>query len=231
MTRDGIVDALVSNCDCFDEEDRDTLNSFGDKKLVQLYHSLIGNAMYEDEEEEAPEEEGYEEEDGGEEMEAPAPQKKPGGFFQKRQPAMNRRNDGITQAVLRNRQRRMSAQEWFATAPPEVKSAVQNAMKLEKATKQQLLTRLTANVADDRVEQVLNSLKDKSIDELEGLMALVQSNPHRGATSPSFIGASVPYPGHTSNEQAISADDDDGLPLPTLNYAAEAAAKKARKIS
>jgi len=228
MTRDGIVDALVSNCDCFDEEDRDTLNSFGDKKLVQLYRSLIGNAMYEDEEEEeAPEEEMYEEE----EEEAPAPQKKPGGFFQKRQPAMNRRNDELTQAVMRQRQRRMSAQEWFATAPPEVKSAVQNAMKLEKETKKQLLARLTANVADDKAEQVLNSLKDKSIDELEGLMALVQSNPHRGATSPSFIGASVPYPGHTSNEQAISADDDDGLPLPTLNYAAEAAAKKARKIS
>jgi len=219
MKRGQVIDALVSNCDCFDEEDRDTLNSLEDGKLVRLYQSLIGNATYEDEEEEAPADDEEIMEDD-EEMEDPAPKKKPGGFFQKKAIA-NRRNssDAIAASILRSRRKPMSADEWFGTAPPEIKSAVQNAMKLEAETKRGLLDRLTANVADDKVQSVLNSLKDKSIEELEGLLSLLP--PPRAINAPSFIGAAVPFPGRTTNEQAISNDDDDVLPLPTINYADE----------
>lgn len=223
MTRDQVIDSLVSNCDCFDEEDRDTLNSFEDRKLAALHQQLLGNVVYEDEMEGGTEEEDPEEE------EDTVPAKKPGGFLKGQRPmAANRRRAGtgdqIAREILSNRRRPMTAQEWFDTAPPEIGQAVQNAMKLEKETKKALLEKLTANVADDRVSAVLNSLKDKSIPELENLLALLPAP--RAINAPSFIGAAVPFPGQTTNEQAISKDDPDTLPLPTINYAAEYGNKK-----
>lgn len=214
LNREDVIDSLVSNCDCFDEEDRDTLNSFEDKKLKKLHDQLVDNAMYaDDEEEEDPEEE--------EEMmeEEEAPKKKLFMSKNKKKYASNRRNDDIAQDILNNRKKPQTAEEWFATAPPEIQSAVRNAMTLEQQTKKGLLDQLTANVNDDQVKRVLNRLKDKSIEELQDLVALLP--PARTISAPNFIGASVPYPNQTTNERAIDKDDEDTLPLPTINYEAE----------
>lgn len=225
MKRDDVIDSLVTNCDCFDEEDRDTLNSLDDKKLKKLHHQLVDNALYEDEEDE--DEEVMEEEE--EEM-VPA-KKKPSGFFQKNRKTNNRRrssNDGLVDEIIRNRKKPQTADEWFSTAPPEIQSAVRNAMTLEQQSKKALLDQLTANVADDQIQRVLNQLKSKSINELQDLLSLLP--PARAVAAPSFIGASVPaYPGQTNNERALDKDDDDILPIPTINYQQEYAERASRK--
>lgn len=222
MKRDDVIDSLVTNCDCFDEEDRDTLNSLDDKKLKRLHHQLVDNALYEDEEEDPEEEEMMEEE------EAPV-KKKPGGFFQKNRKTNNRRssNDELADEIIRNRKKPQTADEWFATAPPEIQSAVRNAMTLEQQAKKGLLDQLTANVADDQIQKVLNQLKSKSIDELKDLLSLLP--PARAIAAPSFIGASVPGPNYTGNERALDKDDDDILPIPTINYQQEYAERASRK--
>lgn len=224
MKRDDVIDSLVTNCDCFDEEDRDTLNSLDDKKLKRLHEQLVDNAMYEDEED--PEEEMMMED----EEEAPV-KKKPAGFFQKNRRTNNRstqasRDDQIAADIIRNRKKPQTAEEWFATAPPEIQAAVKNAMTIEQQSRQALLNQLTENVLEDHLPRVLNVLKDKSIPELQSMLSLLP--PARAVAAPSFIGASVPYPQQTSNQRPLDDNDDDVLPMSTINYEAEYAANKHR---
>jgi hypothetical protein len=117
-----------------------------------------------------------------------------------------------------------SAEQWLAEAPAEIRTAVANAMALEKREKQALVGRLTANVADGKARGRLTvELGKKTLNELRDLALLVP------AAAPARNEAPPPdYSGLGIGEPTENAADDDGdiLEIPTINWAAEAASRR-----
>ena len=152
--REEIVDGLISNCDCgWSEEDRETLNGFADERLLKMdeyRRSAVRNAeLVANAEKALAEGEVCNEDD----QECLDEQKKKKDMMM---PAMN-------------------AEKWLSTAPPEIRSAVENAMAIEAREKQELVDALTAGVADK--DPVANVLKTKTLDELRTLQALAPKRP------------------------------------------------------
>jgi hypothetical protein len=147
-----VVDGLISNCDCgWSEEDRETLNGFADERLLKMDEyrkkairdgELVANA-----EKALAEGEVCNEDD----QECLDKQKMMGD---KKKPPFMAQN----------------AEEWLETAPPAIRSAVENAMAIEAREKQELIDALIADVADKG--PVTNVLKTKTLDELRTLQAL-----------------------------------------------------------
>ena len=48
--REEVIEGLIANCDCWAEDDRETLNSFDDDKLEFL---LVGNFASDDEDDDS----------------------------------------------------------------------------------------------------------------------------------------------------------------------------------
>lgn len=114
-----------------------------------------------------------------------------------------------------------TAAEWFNEAPPEVQSAVRNAMQLEANEKSVLVGKLSVNAKPEQKELVTNVLGSKSLDELRMLASLLpetmkNDNPF-GMSRPSYIGASAPISGPTTNNNG-RVDKDDVLVAPTINW-------------
>lgn len=118
--------------------------------------------------------------------------------------------------------KRQTAEEWFLNAPPEIQSAVRNAMQIELNEKEGYVQRLTANVKEEAIkETVVNVLRTKSLDELKMLVSLLPASSGVvgnvfGLTRPSFSGASG---APVTNQGVGSYDKEDILPIPTLNFA------------
>jgi len=66
-----------------------------------------------------------------------------------------------------------TAEEWLAAAPPEIRSAVQNAQGIELEEKRKLVERLTANVAEGDREAHATRLMGRTLDELRADVALL----------------------------------------------------------
>jgi hypothetical protein len=91
--------------------------------------------------------------------------------------------------------KKMTENEWLATAPDGIQSAVRNAMEITQREKNALIGQLTANVADGSARKALTEmLGTKSLDELRSLMALVPQ-------APTPLPGTLPY-GPVSNAQA-----------------------------
>jgi len=117
-----------------------------------------------------------------------------------------------------------SAEQWLAEAPAEIRTAVANAMAIERREKQLLVDRLTANVADDKSRgRLAAELSKKAIGELRDLSLLV---PVRNELPPDYSGLGIGEP--TDN---AADDDNDILEIPTINWAAEAAASRRRETA
>lgn len=75
---------------------------------------------------------------------------------------------------VQNSQTPKTAKEWLAEAPPEIQSAVQNAMRIDLRERQVLANRLVANVADEgRRKEKFASLVKKDLAELRDLVELI----------------------------------------------------------
>jgi len=90
----------------------------------------------------------------------------------------------------------LTTAEWLATAPPEVRTAVQNSMRIAEDHKQILIARITANVeSEEEKKGHYTRLATKSVEDLEYLASLIptvnhQSNyPHYAgqAPTPNFV--------------------------------------------
>jgi len=67
-----------------------------------------------------------------------------------------------------------TTQQWLASAPPAIQSAVRNAMSIEKAERVKLVRKLVSNIADaDQRQKMGTKLLSKSIDELRDLVDLL----------------------------------------------------------
>lgn len=119
--------------------------------------------------------------------------------------------------------RKPTAQEWLASAPPEIQSVVRNALVKEREEKLRLVERLTANVAEDRREAHAKKLAGKPLDELRELLELMPETPFReDDILLNFSGAAGAA--HTSPR------DDSANLLPESSFSfAEMASTKLRK--
>lgn len=112
----------------------------------------------------------------------------------------------------------MNMQQWESSMPPEARRVWNLAKSVEANTRNTLIQQLIANVYGDKERQLLyNTLKDKSMQELQVLANLVP--PSVGYGTPDFIpqsyvGASVP----AHNRATTNDSESDILPLPTINF-------------
>jgi len=196
--KDQIVDGLIANegvdcedCNPWEEDDREILNSLPDEKLMALnaQREMLANA------------EGDEDEDEEEEEE-----KKAVPAFMKKKKAVSNQEPVVNQ-------KSKTAQEWLADAPEEVRSAVTNAMAFEKRQKDDLIKKITKNERNSFSKDYLGS---RSLEELQGLAALAtngedQNDNQQQVLIPNYAGIS----GVTSNlGEDFSGEDQDMIPEP-----------------
>jgi len=112
-----------------------------------------------------------------------------------------------------------TTEEWMKSAPPEIQSAVRNAMDIENQEKATLVEKMTANLSGENKDRLIQVLSEKSLDELRTLSPLApeeeqeQEEQVEPATSSvaNYFGASAP-----ETNQAES--NDDLLPLPSMSF-------------
>ncbi len=184
--RQGLVSKIVANCQCEGGDDATVINSLSDAALMQL------NAVAEA----APEDESAVES----EVEQPAPNSPKGKFGKKPVPPQFAAN--------------MTAQQWLDAAPPEIRSAVTNAVKIERSARQDLIAKLVANVASDSKKKYETFLSNKSLDELETLVEMIPATTRNaeseGLFGPVFLGAAGGHEGQspTKNRDAMTFNAD-----------------------
>jgi len=125
-----------------------------------------------------------------------------------------------------------TANQWLATAPPEIRSVVQNAMRVETKQKQDLVKRITAN-ARNRFKP--EALMRKGLDELTALADLAgpvhneyEFEEFTEASEPTanYLGAAA---GLSANSQGKGESDSDMLIPVTVNWAEESPSFKKKK--
>lgn len=126
----------------------------------------------------------------------------------------NKKGKSIT--ILRKPQ---STTEWLASAPPDVRSAVTNAMNLEKQTKTKLVQRLVGNIAKADQRQAMGAkLMVKSLGELQDLVSLIPESQAPGVNNeiPNFAFAGGAGVGDGLTNNSGEQDDSDNI-LPVFN--------------
>lgn len=209
--RKAMVDSIIANCDCWEEADRETLNKFPDARLTKekervdkaLQRTAVVNAALK----------GFTDPGGAthtwDEAQAkwvtkPAPAKK----AEEETPAVN--------AAAAAPPKPQTTDEWLASAPAEVQSAVRNAMALEAAEKQRIIGELTAHITnEENKKQVAATLNGQSLEQLR-IMHLMKP---AATQQPAFNYTGAAAPGQPAAAQQPAFDKNDVLPLPTMNWA------------
>jgi hypothetical protein len=123
-----------------------------------------------------------------------------------------------------NRRKAMTANQWLATAPPEIQSAVKSAMEIERAERTRLVRQLTANVADDgKRKKLWAKFMAQPVDELRDLVSLL---PAQAREQPEPVANYFGATGVADAPAQTEEDARDYLPVPTVNYAELADARK-----
>lgn len=244
MTKPEAIDVLVANCSCWQgEKDRDTLNGLPDDKVIALAEeaedaaedAAVANAAREGfvaaepgayvfnaaaggfvANDESDEDDDPEDEDDDDEDDEPPPKKKP------------TRNQAVTTPAV-TQPKPKTAAEWFAEAPPEVQSAVRNAIDIEAREKVAIVDRMITNVADGEGKTALRTrLLSKDIGELRDLLQIAP--PPAEPVNP-FAAPIANYAGANGGTQTTQAKDDSDnvLPIITANWDEMASPKLRRK--
>ncbi len=201
--RQGLVNKIVANCQC-EGNDTSVINSLSDAALMQL------NAMAEA----APE-------DDSEVVEEEAVTPK-GKFAPK----------GKVPPQFAKNSSQMSDQEYLDMAPPNIRRAIVNSLKIERAARQQLIGKLVANAAEASRPKYETFLSNKSLDELETLVEMIPAGVQNRETDslfgPVFLGAAGGHEGQNSptynrDQMTFNADAD---PEMDPQYHARQATKK-----
>ena len=202
--RSSIVKELVSNCDCWKEDDAETLNGFSDDKLVALqnqskelaksqeFESVVNAAKM-----------GFEDKDGN-------------------HIAFNSENQEWTTTPKKVEEpttnsnkapKPMTTEEWYAQAPEEVRNTFAYAKSIENKERESLIAKLVKYTPEDQKEAVANEFRKDSIERLRKLEAIVPERVEP-VKRPSYAGSSVP----TENFRVDNDLGDDLLELPNMDF-------------
>jgi hypothetical protein len=224
-----LIDNLIGNCSCsgpkpWTEEDRAALNAMSDAKLMTMDECRKAMATTEQVANAALE--GFEDQQGN----SHSYNAETGKWESKPKAAPVTNTDKGTQG--KGEQKEMTDAEYLATLPPNMRSAVQNAMRIEQREKAALVEKLVANApfAADAAKRKAHTtrLLEKPLEELEELVALipapVQNNGQQAqGQRRGYYGPSSPTQDGEGQTQNRSGDDDykleeDLLETPTINW-------------
>lgn len=198
MDKKKVIDYLITNCSCWEEEDRKTLEALSDEKLAALkanterivQESVVANAARK----------GFEDDNVSftwnsekNEFEATVKAKKeepPMANTEKKEPPKPK-----------------TLNEYLDDLPEPVKVVVNRSLAKEKAERDDIIERITGNKKNKLTKEQLGAM---STDQLEGIAALiVEERP-----KPNYTGAASP----AGASLAANEDLDEPLPLPTINW-------------
>ena len=214
--RSVLVGALIANCDCYRNLGESVLNGLPDEKLLAVAQAEEDKLTANAEEEELDEEEEEEEED-----ETPATNGKMPPQFAKKKKKVSKEEDDAEDVADGGDDEEMetnSAEKWFRMAPPAVRSAVQNAMRIEAREKQTIVEQLTANVRGAERKRITANLMSKSLSDLEDLKSLIpttNSFQEESHAAPNYFGAAV---GRDRSMVSNRVAREDVLDLPVFNW-------------
>lgn len=219
--REDLITKLITNCSCegkqgeFSEEDRSVLNELSDDALQaigtkQEVTANAGTTAVDVKKKKAPPKMVEEETDDDKD-------------------ADNKNAQGVTTPTKNERtpvaeeKKVITDNEWFEQAPPGIRAAVQNAVRIETREKQLIVNRLTAHMVDgDPKTAAIAKLMSKPIDDLmerESMMpkpAPTANNEGTGtSTLPLYFTSAVAAP--VVNATNKERESDYALPM-TINY-------------
>ena len=186
MACEKLVAELIANCSCWSEDDQEVLANLGDEKVQGLLDAAKSAKANAEAIENAAKEEEIEEPVSNEVAE------------EKVEPVAN--------------EKPQTAEEWFKSAPAEIQSAVQNAVRIEQREKDALIEKLIANQDDAAKEVLKKRLASKSLEELADLSLLVPEKVEEPTSNVSFFGASGGAP-VTNNKVTV-----EPLSLPSIDW-------------
>ncbi len=194
-----VIDNLVANCDCWDEDNREILNAMTDEKLNILSdhtEKLLNNAAVAE-----AARKGFEHGDVGYTF-----NEKTKSFEGKAKP---KKKEPVTNKEESKKPKTMD--EWMADAPAEIQLMVRNAKEREDQDKATCVEAITANEKNVFTEDQLNAMDLK---QLEGMAALVATEEK---PTVNYSGQFTP----TGNKK--KEENEEILPLPTINFAEKSA--------
>lgn len=205
-----IVDNLISNCACqFEEDDREVLNAFNDEKLVgwkeRTAKQVVKNAENKKKEEEKvlvanKSKEGFVDDLGNSHTFNDDTKKWETELKESKEDGTVVGNIEVKLVETKVE----TTEEWIANAPPEIRSSVLHAQKLEQREIGKLVEKLTVNLEGDEKDEVVKVLNEKSLNELETLSKLAPKVEDNQQTHNDYSGMGE---SHVSN-QAFDRDAD-----------------------
>lgn len=235
--REAVVNTLTTNCKCqvantFSEDDRAYLEGLEDGKLKKL--AANRQRLIESEAVENAVREGF-----------GAPKTLTANampdFIKKKmaakKPAPKETEDPVenddseddatmNQAVAK---KPVTDEEWLKSAPKGIRSAVQNAQKIETRHRTELVEKLTANVDEERVERITARYEAMDTEALEDLVEAMptqnqeyQEPQRRSQRQSNYQGAGAPL--NNTRQATVTANKEreetiTSMVPPTLNYA------------
>lgn len=242
MDKTALVSYITTNCDCWKEPaDRETLNSFSEAKLLKMKEVIdkakqdaqfVANASA------APTNPTPSSPPTpAPASPSPSPSPSPSGPTTPSSPAPS-------SPSTPSGPKSMTVNEWLATAPNEIQSAVRNAMSIEQRERDGLIqqyNQLTANSQNVEVKnRMLERLKNKPLDELRDIVESAasavqiidnQAYPHQQGlnigNNPVYFGDIIPSSavinrggnggngnGNGGNGQQVNNNSGDDLLIP-----------------
>ena len=130
------------------------------------------------------------------------------------------------QQVSNSDEELMTEDDELQQLSPQMRAKVLNATAIQMREKKKLIDEIisNANLDDEQEERMLRRLERKDTDELNDLLVLSRSQRPGMTRQPTYLGAAG---GIATNLGRSDSDDDDVLPLPVIDWSAEAKAKKA----
>lgn len=205
MAKKELVDNLIANCSCWEDADRETLNSLSEDKLS----SLIEASKPAEKEEQVVNqvETSFEDEAGN--THTWNDEKQSWETKVKEAPKEEEQvaNDAAPQTEA----------EWLESAPEGIRRAVQNAIAIEAKQRAEIIEGITANVEGDAKTDLAAELDKMPLDALQKFAVLnsKKEEPKKDGSLGSFFGqagAPAPKKDQTNNQEFELLD------VPTINY-------------
>lgn len=179
------ISQLIEGSECWGEPEREVLNSLADDKLELLVTNMENLPP--------PPVTEFEDSQGNKHVLNVGTGNWDSQFKEKEPPSEPKEKKPQT------------TEEWMASAPAEIQSAVGNAMDIEAREKEQLIGQLTTNLDDSAAKQLREALKDQSLSYLRAFSVLA---PKPRTIQPNFAGAV----GATQNVKSETDFAEFGLP-------------------
>lgn len=214
--RTSMIENLINDCDCWDEEDREVLANFGDEKLQKLVNNVTRTHTNESKS------------TSTETLDLSSLSMNELEEEIKRRKKMMSANQGGEEESEEVSNQNLSPEEWLENAPDEIKNTFRYAHQIEQEQKDVLVEKLTANIKDGAEKRIqAERLRKRSIDDLKADVDLIPATPApvlqqqtQNSEEKKTEDADTAWLSNMMNRMTREPEDDP-LPLPTINWGSE----------